>query len=123
MTIRAERVSSVIKEEMGTILIREYNGQAVGFTTITDVRMSPDLKIAKVYFSVFGKPDIQEKTMAWLEQEKPHIRSLLASHLRMKFTPALQFHLDDTLNHVDRINTLIKKIHDDAGDKSGDAGS
>jgi ribosome-binding factor A len=123
MSIRAERVSSLIKEEVGAILIREYQGQTVGFTTVTDVRMSPDLKIAKVYFSVFGKPEIQEKTMEWLEQEKPHIRGLLASHLRMKFVPALQFYLDDTLNHVDRINTLIKKIHDDAGDTSGGKGS
>lgn len=123
MTIRAERVSSLIKEEIGAILIREYNGQTVGFTTVVDVRMSPDLKIAKVYFSVFGSPDVQEKAMSWLEQEKPHIRGLLASHLRMKFTPALQFYLDDTLNQVDRINTLLKKIHDDAGDKSGGARS
>jgi len=123
MTIRAERVASLIKEEIGAILIREYNGQAVGFTTVTDVRMSPDLKIARIYFSVFGRADVKEQTMGWLEQEKPHIRGLLASHLRMKFTPALQFFLDDTLDQVDRINTLIKKIHDEAGDKSGEPGS
>jgi ribosome-binding factor A len=40
------------------------------------------------------------------------MRREVGSHLRMKFTPALQFYLDDTLDHVDRINMLIKKIHD-----------
>ena len=61
--------------------------------------------------------------MAFLEERKQHIRGLIAAHLRLKFTPALLFFLDDTLNQVERINTLIKKIHDDAGEKSGNSGS
>ena len=120
MTIRTERVASLIKEEIGAILTREYAGSGIGFTTVTDVRMTPDLKIAKVYFSVFGSPEVQSKSMALLEDEKQHMRGILASRLRLKFVPALQFYLDDTLNHVERINTLIKKIHGDAGDTSGD---
>jgi ribosome-binding factor A len=112
MTIRAERVASLIKEEMGEILIREYGDSLRGFTTITDVRMTPDLKIAKVYFSVFGNEQVRAETMAMLGEERPHIRSLLGSHMSLKFTPALHFFLDDTLDHVDRINQLIRKIHD-----------
>jgi ribosome-binding factor A len=50
--------------------------------------------------------------MATLENDKGQIRKLVGSHLRIKFTPSLQFYLDDTLDQVDRINTLIKKIHD-----------
>ena len=119
MSIRTERVGSLIKEEMGSLLLREYSGSGMGFTTVTEVRMTPDLKIAKVFFSILGSPEVQTKTMAFLEEEKQHIRGLIASHLRMKFTPALLFFLDDTLNQVERINTLIKKIHDDAGDTSG----
>ena len=123
MSIRTERVGSLIKEEMGGLLTREYGGWGMGFTTVTDVRMTPDLKIAKIYFSVLGSPEIQTKTMAFLEERKQHIRGLIAAHLRLKFTPALLFFLDDTLNQVELINTLIKKIHDDAGDKSGNSGS
>ena len=112
MSIRTERVASLIKEEIGSFLVREYGDNTHGFTTVTDVRMTPDLKIAKVYFSIFGNPDVREKTMAMLEDDKAQIRKLVGSHLRIKFTPALQFYLDDTLDQVDRINTLIKKIHD-----------
>jgi len=65
-----------------------------------------------VYFSVFGAADVKKKTMAMLEAGKAHIRQIVGSHLSMKFTPSLQFHLDDTLDHVDRINSLLKKIHD-----------
>jgi ribosome-binding factor A len=112
MSIRTERVASVIKAEIGALLIREYGGGGKPFTTVTDVRMTPDLKIAKVYLSIFGPPEIRTKTMAMLDNEKPHIRQIVGSHLRMKFTPAIQFYLDDTLDQVDRINTLLKKIHD-----------
>ncbi len=123
MSIRTERVASLIKEEIGAILIREYSGTGIGFTTVTDVRMTPDLKIARVYVSVFGGAAAQAKTMTMLETEKQHIRGLVASRLTMKFIPALQFYLDDTLDHVDRINTLIKKIHDDSGPSGNDSGT
>ncbi|MFN0158235.1 MAG: 30S ribosome-binding factor RbfA [Bacteroidota bacterium] len=113
MSIRTERVASLIKQELGLILTREYNDPSYGFITVTDVKMTPDLKIAKVAFSVFGSADIKAKAMKMLEGEKQHIRGLVASRLTMKYTPALQFYLDDTLEHVDRINTLLKQIQDD----------
>jgi ribosome-binding factor A len=119
MSIRTERVASLIKEEIGTILIREYNDPAHGFITVTEVRVTPDLRIARIYFSVFGAEGIAAKAMAMLEAEKPHIRSIVASHLTMRFVPALEFYLDDTMQRVERINTLIRKIHDSEG-SSGD---
>ncbi len=122
MSIRTERVASLIKEEIGAILIREYNDKAYGFITVTDVKVTADLKIAKIYFSIFAQPEVQEKTMAMLEGEKQHIRGIVASHLRMRFTPALQFFHDNTLDRVDRINHLIKKIHED-DDKTPPDGS
>jgi len=112
MSIRTERVASLIKEEIGAILIREYRDRSHGFITVTDVKMTPDLKIARVCFSVFGPAEARQKTMALLENDKPNIRRIVGSHLRMKFTPALQFFLDETMDHVDKINTIIKKIHD-----------
>ena len=112
MSIRTERVASLIKEEIGAILIREYRDRSHGLTTVTDVKMTPDLKIARVYFSIFGPPDVRKKTIDLLEDDKSHIRQIVGSHLRMKFIPSLQFYLDETMDHVDRINTLIRKIHD-----------
>ncbi len=113
MSIRTERVASLIKEEMGAILIREYGDSGLGFTTVTDVEVTPDLRIAKIFVSVFGSGEVQAKTMALLEEERPHIRGLLASRLRLRFAPTLQFYLDTTLERVDRINHLIKKIQDE----------
>lgn len=120
MSIRTERIASLIKEEIASLLVREYNDPSFGFTTVTDVRVTPDLRIAKVYFSIFGKPEIQEKTMAKLENEKSHIRGVLGSRMKIRFIPELQFHLDGTLDRVERLDTIFRRIH---RDDNGDAGS
>ena len=111
MSIRTARVASLIKEEIGAILIREYSSPAHGFTTVTDVAVTGDLRIAKVYFSVMGTPEVQRKTMEMLEGERSHMRGIVGSHLRMRFVPELQFFHDTTMDRVDRINTLIREIH------------
>jgi ribosome-binding factor A len=111
MSIRMSRVASLLKEEIGAILIREYSAPSYGFTTVTDVTVTADLRIAKVYFSVMGTPEVQRKTMEMLESEKSHFRGIVGSHLRMRFVPELQFYHDTTMERVERINTLIREIH------------
>lgn len=119
MSIRTERVASLIKEEIGSILSREYNDPAYGFITVTDVRMTPDLKIARIAFSILGGEEKQQKGLQMLEQNKQHIRSLIASRVTLRFAPALQFELDDSLQRVDRINAIIRQIHNGDG-RNGD---
>lgn len=120
MANRPERVASLLREEIGSILVRDYGGQTRGFTTVTDVEMSADLRTAKVFISVLGSPEVQQETMAMLEGEKGHIRGMVGSRIRLRFTPELQFVHDTTLDRVDRINSLIKKIHDDGGEQHGE---
>jgi ribosome-binding factor A len=121
MSIRTERVASVIKERIGEILIHDYSDPSNGFITVTDVKMTPDLKIAKVYFSVFGSEIVQSKAMKMLEGGKQHIRGMVASSVRLKFAPTLQFFLDHTLEEADRINRLINKIHENDNKPSDDS--
>jgi ribosome-binding factor A len=119
MSIRTERVASLIKEELGIIITREFTGPEYGFITVTDVRMSSDLKIAKVYFSIFGPPEMQSKTMEMLGTQKQHIRGEVAHRVRLKFAPALQFYHDTTMDEVDKINKLLNKIHSDEQQHDG----
>jgi len=113
MSIRTERVASVIKEEIGALLAREYRDPGYGFITVTDVRMSPDLKIAKVSFSILGNEDIRQRTMKMLEEKRNRMRGVIGSRLHLRYTPSLQFYLDDTMERADRINILLRKIHED----------
>lgn len=111
MSVRTERVASLLRHEVGTIISREYSGGELGFSTVTEVRVTPDLKIAKIYVSIFGTPEIKERTLLRLETEKSRIRGLLAANINMKFTPALHFYRDDTMDRVENLENLIKKIH------------
>jgi ribosome-binding factor A len=121
MSIRTERVASLIKQEIAGILIKDFNEPGLGFTTVTEVSVSGDLRIAKVYFSVFGDEKLKERTMATLEAEKGRMRGIIGSRMRLRFVPELQFFLDGTMDRVDRINQLINKIHKDQGEPDRDS--
>jgi ribosome-binding factor A len=111
MSIRAEKVASLIKEEISLIFQRNFGMEEYGFMTVTEVRMTPDLKIAKVYVSVFGDTTRKEKTLRMLEDQKGFIRSTLGHQIRLKFTPSLMFYLDETLDRALNIENILHKIH------------
>jgi ribosome-binding factor A len=122
MAKRPDRVASLLKQELADILMREYADQTLALTTVTEVRVSPDLRIARVYISVYGDAEAKERTMEMLDAEKGHIRALIGARVRLRFTPDLQFVRDDTLDRVERINTLIKQIHRDEEGQRDDQG-
>lgn len=113
MSLRTERVASLVKEEVGMLFTRNYRDPEYGFITITEVHMTPDLRMAKIYVSVMGNSALKEKTLRMLEDHKKEIRSFIASHIRLKFTPTVQFYLDETFDRIEKINKIIKQIHKD----------
>jgi len=120
-TIRAERVASLIKEEVSDIIAKVLEHESVGFWTVTGVKMSPDLRYAKIYISIYGDKVTQQNTIRKIESLKKTIRSRLGSRLRLRFTPEIEFYLDDTLDHVDRINALLKQIEErEKANRKGD---
>ncbi|HUL44440.1 MAG TPA: 30S ribosome-binding factor RbfA [Bacteroidota bacterium] len=113
MSLRTERVSSLIKEEVGMLFAREYRDPAFGLITVTEVRVSPDLRLAKIYVSIMGSPAKRDETLRMLEGRKGEIRSFIGARVRLKFTPTVQFYIDETLDRVEKIDQLIRQIHKD----------
>ena len=111
MSLRTERVASAIREELASLFSREYRDPAYGFMTVTEVHMTSDLRLAKIYVSVMGNGEMKERTLKMLENQRGAIRSFLGAHVRLKFTPSVQFYIDQTLDRVEKINNLIKQIH------------
>jgi ribosome-binding factor A len=111
MSVRSERVASLIKEEVSTLIQRNFSMQEYGFLTITDVQMSTDLRNARIFVSVFGDTARKEKSLALLEEQKGFIRSELGRAIRLKFTPTVTFELDETLDRAMNIERIINKIH------------
>ncbi len=94
------------------LLLREFNDPTMGFVTVTEVHMTPDLKLAKIYVSILGNDEVKKKTMLHLEEHKSHVRQIVGSHVRLKFTPSIQFYLDETMERVDKLEKIFKQIHE-----------
>lgn len=114
MTQRMEKVQKLARQVLGEI-IHDLKDPRVGFATVTAVRVSPDLRHARVFVSVLGNEEEQKRTMAGLESAKSHIRSELGHQMRMKYTPELVFILDQVEETAGRIETLIHELHKEEG--------
>ncbi len=106
--LRTHRVAELIQEELGRLLLREFQEPGAGFVTVTAVEMTPDLLQARVRLSVFGTDDPQG-LLERIEANKGHIRKALAGRVKLKYNPALFFSLDRGLDHADRIDELIER--------------
>ena len=116
MSVRAEKVGSFIKEELGQFFERNFLMEEYGLMTVTEVRMSPDLRIAKVYVSIYGDTARKQKSMFMLETQKPAIRSALGKVLHLRFVPSLTFVLDESVDRAMKLEMLFKQIHNEKKD-------
>ena len=123
MSVRAEKVGSLIKEELGVLFQRNFSMADFGFLTVTDVHMSPDLKVAKVYVSIFGDQEKKKKGFAKLETQKQAIRSMLGHAVRLRFTPEIIFYLDETLDRAMKLENIFNKIHEQDSKKEDEKSS
>jgi ribosome-binding factor A len=119
MSVRTDRIASLIKELVSEIFQQNFSMEEFGLMTVTEVRVSPDLKLAKVYISILGDAERKKKTFALLEVEKSFVRSELGRQLRLKYTPSLSFYLDESLDHAMRIEDLIRQIHKSPSSNDG----
>jgi ribosome-binding factor A len=115
---RADKVEQLIKQQISNIFLQKLSDQQLGFVTVTNVKVSPDLKIAKIYISVLEK-EKRHFVLDKLEYNVGQIRTELANRIRIKFVPELKFFIDDTLDYVEKIEGLLSKIHKE-NDKRSD---
>jgi len=110
---RMRRVDEAVRQVIGDVVAGDLKDPRVGFVTVTDVRTSPDLRHARVYVSVLGSaggssdPDQREQTLAGLRSAHGYLQARLASELRLKRTPTLEFSYDDTTDRAMRVEALI----------------
>jgi ribosome-binding factor A len=106
---RLLRVNESVKEALSTIISAEgLKDPRVGFVTLTGVRVSRDLRHAKVYLSVLGTSAERESTMDALENSRGYLQSRLGQSLHLRRTPQLQFFYDDALDNALHIQKLLK---------------
>jgi ribosome-binding factor A len=99
----------MIRMEIGDLLVRDLKDPRIGLTTVTAVKMSPDLKQARVYVSVLGGTEERQKTLEGLSSAASHIRHLIGERLRLRNAPELSFCYDESIEYGARIEELILK--------------
>ena len=106
---RSERLAEQIREEVSLIIAGEVEDPRVGFATVTDVKLSADLRHAKVYVSVIGTENEVKGTLVALRHASGFIRHQLGAVLRMRHTPELHFAHDDAELRAARIEELLSE--------------
>jgi ribosome-binding factor A len=104
---RMRRINEVLREVIGAA-IGELSDPRIGFVTVTSVETSPDLRAAKVYVSVLGSEQEREATLEGLRSSHGVLQSKIAAETRMKRTPTLTFHYDETVEQGMRISKLLE---------------
>ena len=107
---RSQKVAGLLKTEISNIIQTRLKDPLVGFVTITDVVLSDDLRIAKVYFSVLGDETQKEKSLKGLERAKAFIQNELGSRVRLRYLPILQFYFDESWNYGTKITRILKDL-------------
>ena len=110
MSYRAKKLGEDLRQLLSGILAQEVKDPRVGFATITDVRLSPDLRYARVLVSVLGTPEEKRETLAALVRAAGFIRRQVAARVRLRHVPEITFAYDDTIEHGDRMLQLIEEI-------------
>lgn len=111
MGFRPERLAAVIKKDLGQILQKSYQPEGT-FVTVTNVVMTDDLSIAKVYLSVFAPGRDEKVVYEFINEHIPDIRYHLASKIKnqVRKIPELHFYEDNTAEYVNKIEQLFKKV-------------
>jgi ribosome-binding factor A len=107
---RPRQVADVVRSELARILREELRDPHIGFATITDVEMAPDLRTARVFVSVLGKAEDFARTVAALNHARGMLRTLVGRNCGLRHAPELHFVEDHTLERGARINELLLKL-------------
>jgi ribosome-binding factor A len=104
---RPERVGEEIRQELSVLIAREVHDPGIGFLTITQVKMTPDLQNARVYYTIIGDEKARKDTQRALGRATPFLRRQVGSRVRLKTVPTLEFFYDESIERQDRIEKIM----------------
>jgi len=115
---RPERIGDLVRHVLARLLREELRDPRVGFVTVTEVTMSPDLRHARVWVSILGSDPADALTA--LGRALPFLRRALAREARLRFTPELHFALDESIAGGDRVERILQGLSDDDAPPASD---
>ncbi len=107
---RPDRVGEQIRQELSQIIGRQIQDPGLGFLTITRVKVTPDLQLARVHYTVLGDERQRAESQKVLERSIPHLRREIGSRIRLRRVPELQFFYDKSIEHQDRVEQILLEL-------------
>jgi ribosome-binding factor A len=117
---RTDRVGALLQAALSEVLLRGVKDPRIGMVTITEVKLSPDLKHATVYVSTLGDDVAQARTLAGLASARPYLQSQAGRKLGLRFTPELRFEIDPSIGVAARLDELLRSGHPSERDDEND---
>ena len=111
---RPDRVGDQIRQELSELLSRgEVHDPGIGFITLTRVKVSPDLQVARVYYTSLGDEAARKQTAQALQRATAIFRRHVGSRLQLRRVPELQFEFDQSIAHQDRVEQILRELHEE----------
>lgn len=107
---RADRVADLIRIEVSDIILKQIKDPRIGMLTITGVKVTDDLRLARIFFVEMGKDTCTPETKIALEQARRFMRRELGKRLRLRYVPEIIFMLDESFAYGSRIERLLAEI-------------
>lgn len=118
---RPRRVAEQVRQEVAALLTKGVKDPRIGFVSVTEVKMSPDLHYANVYVSLFGSESEKKSSLIGLQQSAGWIRREIGKRIRLRVTPDIRFFEDSTLDDVYRLEERFREIHAEHEQQNDDA--
>jgi len=115
---RRERMAGRIKEEVSSILLSQLQDPRMGFTTVTGVELSSDLRRAKIKVSVLGDEKTQAVTMNALGHAAGYVQKLLAGKMKTRYTPSVSFEVDEAIKRSVSLSKALRESRDSQEDEN-----
>jgi ribosome-binding factor A len=113
---RPHRVGEQLHKEISALLLKGLKDPRVGFVTITSVKVTSDMHLARVYYTVYGDEKERADTQKGLDSAVPYFRRELGRRLRIRYIPDLVFKFDTSLEYGNRIESLLRQLNEDRHD-------
>ena len=113
--LRIEKIQEFIQQEASKIILRELKDPRIGFVTVTHTEVTGDLSSAKIYVSLMGSDEQKTATMEGLKHSLGFLRSEIGKRLKIRHTPELSIHVDNSLDHSARIQEILTELKKEEG--------
>jgi len=110
---RPERVAQMVQELLGELFARGMRDPRIGLVTITGVKMSSDLREERAFWTVHGDAEQRKHTGRGLDKARGFLRHEIGVQLKLRVTPELSFTYDEAIDRGERIEQLIRQVHDE----------